>query len=115
MSRKGDIVLAKFPFTNHEESKLRPVLILSKSPGEFDDYIVAFISSQIRHYVPEVDFLLEVSSGYFKDTGLKITSVIKTGKIATISVDVIAGKIGSLNKELTERVIDKIITILRNF
>ena len=115
MSRKGDIVLAKFSFTNHEESKLRPVLILSKSPGEFDDYIVAFISSQIRHYVPEVDFLLEVSSGYFKDTGLKITSVIKTGKIATISVDVIAGKIGSLNKELTERVIDKIIKILRNF
>ena len=37
MKQAGQIVLFKFPKVDLEEGKLRPVLLISKLPGEYDD------------------------------------------------------------------------------
>ena len=46
MARRGDVALARFPFTNLSGAKLRPVLVIAEAPGPHRDYIVLFISSQ---------------------------------------------------------------------
>lgn len=48
MKQAGQIVLFRFPQTDLEEGKLRPALLLGKLPGEYDDWLICMISSQIR-------------------------------------------------------------------
>jgi mRNA interferase MazF len=52
MKQAGQIILFRFPQTDLEEGKLRPALLLGKLPGDFDDWLICMISSQIRHYIP---------------------------------------------------------------
>jgi len=52
MKQAGQIVLFRFPQTDLEEGKLRPALLLGQLPGEYDDWLICMISSQIRHQVP---------------------------------------------------------------
>ncbi len=40
MVQRGDIVLARFPFTDLSGTKLRPVLTLAPVPGPHQDYLV---------------------------------------------------------------------------
>jgi mRNA interferase MazF len=91
---RGEIVLARFPFTDGGGAKLRPVLILAHVPGPHDDYLALFISSQIRVAVPGVDLVLDRSAPSFPVTGLKVPSVFRVGKVATLSVALIVGTLG---------------------
>jgi mRNA interferase MazF len=37
MIAEGQVVLFKFPHTDHTDGKLRPALVLRKLPGEYND------------------------------------------------------------------------------
>jgi mRNA interferase MazF len=52
MKQAGQIALFRFPQIDLEQGKLRPALLLGKLPGEYDDWLICMISSQIRHCVP---------------------------------------------------------------
>jgi mRNA interferase MazF len=78
---KGKIVLIPFPFTDLTSTKLRPGLIIYE--GE-KDFVVAFISSKANKPEP-TDVIIDVEHPEFKKTGLKITSILKLDKVATIS------------------------------
>ena len=54
MKQAGQIVLFRFPQTDLEEGKLRPALLLNKVPGEYDDWLICMISSQLRPLHPEL-------------------------------------------------------------
>ncbi|MFA4859704.1 hypothetical protein [Methanoregula sp.] len=49
------------------------------------DVIVAFISSKIPSSLQESDLLITIDHPAFRSTGRKISPVIKSGKIATVS------------------------------
>jgi len=100
--KKGEIVLVKFPFTDLSGSKLRPALILYDSGS---DVIVAFISSVIREKGEN-----EVKVLKSEINGLKVDSIIRVDKIATLSKGLIAGKIGELESEY----INKVDELLKN-
>ncbi len=55
MKQAGQVVLFRFPHADLEEGKLRPALLLGKLLGEYDDWLICMISSQMRHYIPEFD------------------------------------------------------------
>ena len=90
---KAKIVLVHFPFTDLSGSKLRPALVIHE--GEHD-VIVAFISSRIPSQLQESDLLFTIDHPAFWSTGLKISSVIKFDKIATLSKTLIEGEIGEV-------------------
>jgi mRNA interferase MazF len=90
---KGKIVLVHFPFTDLSGSKLRPAVIIHESEH---DVIVAFISSRIPSPLQESDLLITIDHPAFRSTGLKISSVIKFDKIATLSKTLIEGEIGEV-------------------
>lgn len=57
---------------------------------------MAFISSKIPSSLLESDLLITTDHPTFRSTGLKISSVIKFDKIATLSKTLIEGEIGEV-------------------
>jgi mRNA interferase MazF len=104
---KGKIVLIPFPFTDLTATKLRPALVLYE--GE-KDVVVAFISSRTDK-LKSVDIAINEKNAEFKQTGLKLTSIIKLDKVATISKDLIIGEIGEIGPKLKKEVNRKITEI----
>ena len=101
---KGKIVLIPFPFTDLTATKLRPALILYE--GE-KDVVAAFISSRTEN-PKTTDITINEKHPEFKQTGLKLPSVIKLDKVATISKTLIVGEIGEVGTKIKKQVNHKI-------
>lgn len=99
----GDIVLLKFPFTDGKTFKRRPALIVN----EFNDgdIVVCRITSQI--YNTDYDIFIDDWEG----SGLKLPSVIRVHKIATLEknlVEFVLGQIDNLTKENVKTIFSKL-------
>jgi len=106
---KGKIVLVPFPFTDLTAAKLRPALVIYEGK---EDVVVAFISSKVPPELAETDVLITKEQASFRNTGLKVNSVIKLDKVATLLKDLILGELGELDKELRKEVNQRLRKIL---
>ncbi len=106
---KGKIVLVPFPFTDLTAAKLRPALVIYEGDK---DVILVFISSKIPSELSEADILITKNHSCFRNAGLKVDSVIKLDKIATVLKDLIVGEIGEINEDLRKEVNLKLKKIL---
>jgi mRNA-degrading endonuclease toxin of MazEF toxin-antitoxin module len=88
----GDIVLLKFPFTDGGKNKKRPALVLVDTEDE--DIIVCRITSKLY----DSDFDFEIKN--WEKCGLKLPSVIRLHKIATLDKSLIDISIGEIDKKL---------------
>lgn len=104
----GDIVLIRFPRSDLEEGKYRPVLLLNKLPGPFQDWLLCAITSQIRHEIQGWDEIITQSDNDFKESGLKATSLIRIGKLATINESIFEGKLGEISPQRLRRIRTKL-------
>lgn len=104
MKQTGQIVLFRFPQTDMEEGKLRPALLLGKLPGEYDDWLICMVSSQLRHAVPEFDEIIREDAADFAGSGLKVSSVIRIGRLAVVQGEILLGAIGHITLERLERI-----------
>lgn len=110
MPKKGTIVLIPFPFTDLSSHKVRPAVVVSQM-NKGDDFIVAFISSQKLKTKESTDVLVMRESSGFSDTGLKMDSVVRVSKIATLDKKIMLGALGAVSKD-TSKEIDTKIRIL---
>ena len=94
---KGKIVLVHFPFTDMSDTKLRPALVIHDSGR---DAVVAFISSRVPYHPCDSDLIVPADHEAFASTGLKVPSVIKFDKVATVAHDLIEGEIGEVSGSL---------------
>jgi mRNA interferase MazF len=100
----GDIVLLRFPFTDGLSFKRRPALIINDTND--GDVVVCRITSQI--YKTKFD----VKVDNWEKSGLKLPSVIRIHKLATLKtemVEIIIGKIDDSIKEKVEQKFKKLI------
>lgn len=97
MKQAGQIVLFRFPKTDLAAGKLRPALLLGRLPGSFDDWLVCMISSQTRHFIPQFDELIQEGDSDFIQSGLKVASVIRVGRLAVVSANILLGAIGQIS------------------
>lgn len=95
----GQIVLLKFPQTDLNEGKLRPVLLISKLPGELDDWLVCMISTKMTMFMEGIDVTINESDDDFNVAGLKSSSVFRLLRIAVINKEIMLGKIGNISHE----------------
>ena len=102
---KGKVVLIPFPFTDLTTAKLRPALVIYEGKR---DVIVAFISSKISSESSDADILITKERAGFKRTGLKVDSVVRLDKIATVLKDLIVGELGELDEEIRGEVVEKV-------
>jgi len=104
MKQAGMVVAFRFPQTDLKDGKLRPALLLGKLPGEYDDWLVCMISSQTRHYISEFDEIVQESDGDFAESGLKVASVIRVGRLAVVSGEMLLGATGQISSERLGRI-----------
>ncbi|MEK7060320.1 MAG: type II toxin-antitoxin system PemK/MazF family toxin [Patescibacteria group bacterium] len=103
MYKLGHIVLTPFPFTDLSTNKVRPALILG-TQDRGDDITVCFISSVLQDKVHKFEVVIDEKEKDFLKTGLKLKSIIKTTKIATLDKAVVLGKIGELDSKNVQKV-----------
>ena len=88
----GDIVLIKFPFTDNHTFKKRPALVIKDTHD--GDIIVSRITSKLYNST----FDIEIKD--WDKVGLKLPSVIRVHKLASLEKDMIDVKLGEINKPL---------------
>ena len=86
----GDIVLLRFPFSDQVSFKRRPALVIN----DFNDgdIIVCRITSQIHSPLRDVMVV------NWADAGLKLPSVIRVHKIATLDKEMVETVLGRIDK-----------------
>jgi mRNA interferase MazF len=87
--RTGDIILIPFPFTDLSAVKTRPALILYTS--HLDITVVFITSRMIQRDLYDVEITMD------SQNGLKVNSIIKLSKIATLDRSLAIGKLGEVN------------------
>jgi mRNA interferase MazF len=63
MKEAGQVVLFRCPQTDMSAGKLRPALMLSKLPGDHDDWLICMISSQMHQFVKDFDEIILGTTG----------------------------------------------------
>jgi mRNA interferase MazF len=91
---RSDVVLVSFPFTDLTGQKLRPALVIGRPSG--DDLIVAFISSRVGAIDAHTEVLLEPGDPEFADSGLRVPSLVRLGKIATLHRRLVQRRLGQI-------------------
>jgi PemK-like, MazF-like toxin of type II toxin-antitoxin system len=86
----GKIYLAMFPFGDAPGMKLRPVLTLTGPIGTVPEILVAYISSVIPTQAMPTDILLDPSQSDHKSANLKVISVVRLHKLATLHTSSLA-------------------------
>lgn len=104
MLREGQIILFEFPNADQRKGKLRPALIIKRCPGQYSDWLICMISSQLRQKQLGVDEVVTHESSDFSQTGLKVSSVIRITRLAVIKGTIIKGAIGSISSDRHVRI-----------
>lgn len=85
----GAIVLTDFPFTDLTATKRRPALVVSRDNDRRVDIVVAYITSVARSDLDAVPIAPT------PETGLKVPSLVRFDKLATVGQGIIAGRLGN--------------------
>jgi mRNA interferase MazF len=100
---RGEIVLTRFPFTDVLGASIRPALVVSQGLiGQ--DLVLAGISSVVRGASVPTDLVVDLSHTEFGQSGLRVTSVIRLHKLATVDHAIIARRLGRLGPRLQSEV-----------
>lgn len=102
---KGDVVVTPFPFSDLTANKKRPALVVADLTG--DDIIICLITSQNA----KDNYAISLASDDLANGQLKQISNIRPNRLFTIDAKIILYRIGTLKKEKTEQVSQKIIEI----
>ena len=94
--KKGDLILIPFPFTDLSGNKNRPAVVLVSTEL---DITVSFITSQTK-WQEKYDIVLQPSNS----NGLKVKSLIRLTKLATIDKDLVIGKLGYLDESELKKI-----------
>lgn len=98
----GDIVVVPFPFSDLSNSKRRPALVLADLVG--DDIILCQITSQFNRDL----YTIKLHNEDFETGSLKKDSNIRPNRIFTANKKIILYKVGTINNQKFNEVIDKL-------
>ncbi|SEM03883.1 mRNA interferase MazF [Syntrophus gentianae] len=96
------------PQTDQQSGKLRPALVVRKLPSRYEDWLISMVSSQLSQEIPGFDEIVSPDDPDFKDSGLKLTSLIRVGRLAVVNVDLLLGKIGQIGEVRLTRIRQKL-------
>jgi mRNA interferase MazF len=108
----GEIYLARFPFGDVPGMKLRPVLLLTGTVGSIPEVLVAYISSVLPAQPLASDVILDPTQPALRTTNLKVPSVLRLHKLATIHASSLARHLGALDADQRSVVAAKLKVLL---
>lgn len=104
---RGEVVLARFPFTDASGAKRRPALVVQcdRNNHRLHDVILALITSNTaRAQTEPTQLLIEVATTAGQRSGLLHDSAIKCEHLMTIHEQWIERVIGQLSTETMQQV-----------
>jgi mRNA interferase MazF len=104
----GDIVVFRFPEVNGNAGKYRPALLIAKTPGRFDDWLLCMISKQLRHCIEGYDEVIRQNDADFAESKLKVESLIRVSRLVVSSRSAIEGSIGRISQSRLHKVRENI-------
>ena len=93
--------------------KPRPVVVLQEMPP-YGDLLVCAVSSQLRHECPGFDETISTSDDDFVTSGLKVSSLIRLGLIATIPRHAFLGELGTISARRLQRLQRRLAAHIRD-
>ena len=112
--KPGDIILINFPFTIPHQSKVRPALVITETKDKYRDVVVCAISSVLPPKLSKREMVIKSDHPDFKQTGLRVDSVVKIDRIATLrKVDIIT-KIGIYPIDIWDKFISEFKNLLKH-
>ncbi len=91
-----------------KEGKLRPAFVLRELSGKFNDWLICMISSNIDLQIPELYELITSDASDFIQSGLKVSSVIRTSRLAVVDDNILLGKLEQINTERLDKIKQKL-------
>lgn len=111
--KPGDIVLIRFPQTDLQAGKLRPALVIANTPGRYEDVLLALVSSRTYQAISGFDEIIDPSDSDFEATGLKVRSVIRLARLATVESSVINARLGNISHERLQQIKRRLVDWLQ--
>ncbi len=109
MSRRGDVVIARFPFAGGTGFKVRPAIVVQcdNLNARLDNTILAMITGNTSLVGGEpTQFLLDPATPEGASSGVSYASAVKWENLATIPQTDIVKTIGSLSSTLLQTLND---------
>ncbi len=106
--KPGDVVLTRFPQTDLQTGKLRPALIVAIAPGRHADLLLSLISSRTYQTVPQFDEIIDPSDSDYADTGLKVRSVVRLARLASVEASAINARLGNISAQRLGRITQRL-------
>jgi mRNA-degrading endonuclease toxin of MazEF toxin-antitoxin module len=104
--KPGDIILIDFPFTAPSRSKVRPAVVITQTEDKYRDLLVCAISSVIPSDPSSREIVVTKSQPHlFSTTGLRVDSVIKIDRIATLRQSDVITTIGRCSPALWQEIV----------
>jgi len=102
---KYSIITVNFPFADNPlENKSRPVLCLTEPAGNYNEIIVAFITSKIPFQKLATDVILDKQTGNSQTASLPHTSTIRLHKLLTINAELAIGSLGKISRNYQKQI-----------
>jgi mRNA interferase MazF len=99
-SRRGDVVLLDYPFSDSSGSKVRPALVVQSdwNNARLSCTIVALITKNIRRAAREpAHLLIDISTPDGQSSGLRVTSAVTCNNLYTVNEKHLVHTIGQLS------------------
>src|SRR5205807_6570709 len=107
MPERGDLLLVPFPFTDLSATKRRPVLALT-APDSYGDFIALPVTSR-----PQSEHALPIGPADIAGAALPAPSWIRTNRVLTLNVSLIAKTFGRVSDALLGASIDRLFAYIR--
>jgi mRNA interferase MazF len=104
MKKPGQVALVPFPQVDLTPGKPRPVLLLARVPGPYEDWLVCMFSTKLHQAVQGFDEVINTTASDFERSGLKVSSVIRVARLAVVSEEMLVGRIGEISEERLRRI-----------
>jgi mRNA interferase MazF len=106
--KRGDTILAPFPFTDLSSAKQRPALVVSSDAlnAASDDVFVAAITSQIPAKLTAEEFM--IPPGDMAACGLPKPSIVRLAKLAALHRQLVIKRIGTMPEPVLKQILTQI-------
>jgi mRNA-degrading endonuclease toxin of MazEF toxin-antitoxin module len=109
MTKRGDIVIARFPYVGGSGSKVRPAVVVQcdRLNNQIQNTLLAMITGNTSLAVKEpTQFLIDPGTPEGASSGLSYSSAVKCENLATVAQTDIIDTIGHLSDALKLRLND---------
>ena len=109
--KPGDVAIAELPQFDGQ-TKRRPSVVLAVIPP-FSDYLICGISTQLRHFVSDLDETVTTDDADFAMSGLREDSLLRVGYLMSYPPERFKGVIGEISTDRLTRLLTKLSDFLR--